>query len=163
MDVGPCHIEDTIFGVTKLFLGKYSTHVYSSQIGNPQKTKVQKPAKSNLVSQWVLLGLLIGAEKTQRCITKAFPSIGDSFHLETWSTLHSMQRAHRVEKCSFQVAHLVWTCRQLFLSESLLCSSALLFWEGLLAFNAYSGRERPSESEQIQGLSQVFWVVYFPA
>lgn len=44
--------------VTKLFLRRHNMYFYLPQIGNPGQTKVWIPPKSNLVSQWVSLGLL---------------------------------------------------------------------------------------------------------
>ena len=46
--------------VTKFFLGRHITHVYSTQIGDPQQTKIEVTSKFYLVNQWVLLGLLTG-------------------------------------------------------------------------------------------------------
>lgn len=45
--------------ITKRFLGRYYTHVYTPQTGNPPQTKVQIPPKYKLMNQWVLLTLFI--------------------------------------------------------------------------------------------------------
>lgn len=44
--------------VTKLFLGKKTMRVCSSQIRSPWQDKIPTPSKSDMVSQWVLFRLL---------------------------------------------------------------------------------------------------------
>jgi hypothetical protein len=120
--------------VTKLLLGRLNIHVYLPQIGNPQQIKVQIAPKSNLVNQWVLLGLLTGIrigdyflEQKQlkdSCITKAHPSMGDSSQkLGTWAYCPACRQLKL--KCPFQVPH--W--HKPFpdsLTQSLLCHFAFL-------------------------------------
>lgn len=52
--------------MTKLFLGSLNAHIYSSQIGSPQQTKVQITIKVQLGEHFFLkLGLLSEAKTTQ--------------------------------------------------------------------------------------------------
>jgi hypothetical protein len=51
-----------------------ATHVYSPSIGSPWQTKVWISPKSNLVNQWLLLGLLIELKGSH--ITRAHTSRG---------------------------------------------------------------------------------------
>lgn len=86
-----------------------ATQSYSTEIGSPQKNKVQIQPKSHLMNQWVYLGLFMGIwvksylqeQKTlnESCVSKAHPSTGDSPQkLTARSTLCSLQ----VGACSFQ-------------------------------------------------------------
>lgn len=48
--------------MTKHFLGIWKAFIFPLQIGNSRQTKVQITPKSNLVNQWILLGLTVGEE-----------------------------------------------------------------------------------------------------
>lgn len=81
-----CHALSNC-GLIKLFLWRCLTQVYSLQIGIPCYIKVQILLQSNLMNQWLLLGLLTGRsvgflhEKKWRkdsYITKAHLSMGSS-------------------------------------------------------------------------------------
>lgn len=48
------------FCVTKLFLGRCSTCMHSSQIGTQWQIEVWISSKTNLVNSWILLGVLTG-------------------------------------------------------------------------------------------------------
>ena len=109
-----------------------TAQLYSPLIVNPWQTKIRIPPMSNLVSQWVLLRLLTGAEMTQRQRNhQGPPQHSDSSQkLGTWSTMHSLQAAQQVG-VSFpsDSGPGSWAGLRVFaafLSESLHCSSASL-------------------------------------
>lgn len=145
----------------------------------PTTNKVQIPPKSNLLNQWVLLGILPGYRwrityrsindlKTQIC-TPAWVTVHKSW--KTWNTLHSPLWFSRLDS-SF--SKWLWpkplSAAQLFLFLPgswlgfRVFLSALLVWNSFLQFDSrYSGREWHSEFVQFQGFPEANWVVYHPA
>lgn len=99
--------------VTKLFLGRHNTHVYSPQIENQWQTKVK------LGWPWVLLGLFTGIwvrgylqeQKflKDNCITLACLSTGDSSVSWEPRALQRPPAAHQVGERLSQVPLLSWT------------------------------------------------------
>jgi len=174
---------------TKLFLGRCNTHIYSPQVANSWRIKVQFLSKSNLVSlicvpyRCMGEGLLTGAEMTQRQlhhwgssqhgwqlikIGNQEPTVQPAGSPTVWRVSCP---GGSVDQNLFEAAALVsvFFFAVRLVSESS-CSLALLFWEGPSAFIAHPGRERYSESLQslVNLLSfgdtlKPFWVVCLPA
>ena len=80
----------------KSFLGTHPTHIYSPQTSNPQQTEALITLKSNLVIEWVFIGVTEIWMKKQEWLRELYhqsPSQHRSqiTELGTWSSLHSLQ------------------------------------------------------------------------
>ena len=166
----------------KGFLWGNATQIYQNIIADQPMI----PQKYNLVNQWILLKLLIGAEMTLlhhqgpplhgRQLTKvgnqghtAQPAENSPDWREPFPSDCSKLLPWKV--CWFLLLPSCWSGLRIFFTASLVWESSQLnpVWEGLSAFIAYYGGEEPSESGQFQGLLEVllsclpFCLKSFPA
>lgn len=157
--------------VWQVFLGRCNVHTYSPKIGTPKQFKYRYHPNPLLWTmsciESVSEGLLKGAAMTQRQLLHQSPPLHGcqsrkARNLELTAQPLGSSSCQRVSFPSnsvvpnfFQVAWLFSASSgQLVWSQSLLCRWALRFWEGLAAFIAYSGMEKPSESGWFLGLPE---------
>lgn len=120
------------------------THVYSPQIGNPQKTRyLQRPTFRTMN----FIQLTFRSKNDSKIDSSPKPTPGwvkQLMKLGTWNTQHSLRVAHHLKRdhwrccdwfnplpCSLLVFS---SSRQQVWSQGLLCNSGLLYLMGILGF-----------------------------